>query len=139
MAVSERVRVFRPAGSGRIEITVPYVRGMRDYLKEVGGGRARPDWDGARKVWTMAVVHTPAVLEFLLENFGRVELTTQHRVREMCTASCADADPDTSWGCECVCGGEHHGTGIPGGRYVSDGELQVGSGGTFTVVKILGR
>lgn len=71
------------------------------------------------RAFTVSRPHTTRLIEALAVKYGAV-MVIQHGGTTMCVSACWNADPDSTWECECSCAGENHGTREPLGRVVSE-------------------
>jgi len=98
--------VYRPVGTGRIRVRMPYAVGNRAFIHRTLGSSVRPDWNKLEKQWEIARQHMRDVVEALAERFGVVEVTIDFRSTSRCDIRCRDAEGDD---CDCQCLGENHG------------------------------
>lgn len=110
MASGQLVRVYRPTPSagGRVVIWMPYARGTRGWLRSVCGAGTRPEFDRARKAWTVARPHFRRVVDALADRYGSVDVYMDHTARTVCGKLCWEAKGDD---CDCACLGDNHGQG----------------------------
>lgn len=110
MAGKQIVRVWRPTPSeaGRVVIWLPYARGTRGWLRSVCGTGTRPEFDRARKAWTVARPHFRRIVQAVADRYGSVDVYVDHTVRHACGAMCRNAEGDD---CQCSCLGDNHGNG----------------------------
>jgi hypothetical protein len=98
--------VYRPVGTGRIRVRMPYAVGNRAFIHRTLGSLVRPDWNGAEKCWEISRQHMRATVEALADRFGVVEVAIDFRTNSRCDIRCRDAEGDD---CDCQCMGENHG------------------------------
>lgn len=98
--------VYRPVGTGRIRVRMPYQVGNRAFIHRTLGSMVRPDWNRLENQWEIARQHMRDVVEALAERFGVVEVTIDFRSTSRCDIRCRDAEGDD---CDCQCLGENHG------------------------------
>lgn len=101
---------------------------LEDAIK--ASRRGQVDYDKEGRFFSVARAHTGPLIAYLGERFGEVKVV-QHGGLARCVSACWDADPDTSWECECSCAGDNHGSGRPIGRVV----VHVGAAGDLAVAR----
>lgn len=94
--------VYRPAGSGRITVRMPYALGNRAWIHHNLGSGIHPVWNTTDKRWELARNHLRATVEALVERFGIVDVV----IDSYAVTRCRDAVGDD---CDCQCVGENHG------------------------------
>lgn len=118
--------VWRPV-TGRVVIKMPYDKGNRAWLKEVLGGRIRPEFLKPPPRWEVARVHFGPVVEALADRLGRIDVFADFREAERCDTRCRSAQGRE---CTCSCLGKHHGRGISYGWKLMGDTTMVQSSGT---------
>ncbi|MEU1418360.1 hypothetical protein [Kitasatospora sp. NPDC005751] len=98
--------VYRPVGTARIKVRLPYAVGNRAWIHSILGDLTRPEWNREDKSWDISRQHMRTLVEALAERFGSVDVTIDFRTNSRCDDRCRDAEGDD---CDCQCMGENHG------------------------------
>lgn len=116
---------------------MPWTGSPRDsyaLLEEAIGAtrRGQVEYSRSGRGFTVARGHTGGLIGFLANHFGHVHVV-QHGGLSKCVSACWDADPGSTWECECSCAGINHASRHPLGRIVRNageaGDLSVASTG----------
>ena len=104
--------VYRPGGSQRLLVRLPYAADNRIWLK--GERRNKPKWNPEHKRWEVATSWFEDVVKRAIAKYGAVYVVEPFRVQKKCAPACWNAK---GLECDCSCMGLNHGTGDPGGRW----------------------
>lgn len=102
----ERPSVYRPHGTERFWLRLPYADDKRAWLHQVCGQRVHLEWDGLSHTWRLARAHLRRLVDALAERFGEVDVRFDISAADRCNARCRKAAGDE---CTCSCLGENHG------------------------------
>jgi hypothetical protein len=116
------VKIYIPAGKGRMRVALPYDRTNRRWLHDACGRGTRQHWDG--NAWELARSQFRNVADAAIDRYGAVLVIKDFYARETCRISCLEATSDVTV-CECQCLGEGHGKHVAGGRHWTDGDIVV--------------
>ncbi|MFI6228711.1 hypothetical protein ACIBCR_15520 [Micromonospora echinospora] len=101
--------IYRPTGSERIRLWMPYDPANRRWLHQQLGERIQPIWSKEHRRWVIARNHFNELVDALLGRFGYVDVEAEFSTTQKCDSNCRRAKHDD---CECSCLGEYHGGGI---------------------------
>jgi hypothetical protein len=109
--------VYRPGGSERLLVRLPYAAGNRVWLK--GQRRNKPKWNATHKRWEIPKSWFEDVVRRAMAKYGAVYVIEPFRLQKKCAPACWNAK---GLECDCSCMGQNHGTGDPSGRwyFISD-------------------
>ena len=119
------VSIFRPV-KGPLVIHLPFLPSGGNYAllhKILGGRRVRVVYRAG--IFEVTASHLSTLIAGLLDEFGSVELTTEHWVHQTCVERCWNAKPSTTAICVCGCAGQNHGTRQPFERLALDGSVSI--------------
>lgn len=106
--------IYRPTGTERLRVSLPFDLRNRSWIHSVIGDRARPTYSKQNRYWLIARDHFSKLVEALLDRYGRVDVLAEFTTTEVCDTRCQNA---RGTDCQCTCLGNNHGGGQWGGWF----------------------
>lgn len=109
---STPVLYFSREPGEKIRVKLPYSKDNRVYISKFGSHRT--EWDSKHSCWLTPKAWLKALVEGLLDDYGKLYFIQPYRPMEKCAPACWDAQ---GYDCQCSCLGVNHGGGDPGGAW----------------------